>query len=731
MSDGIRFFVATDGNDAWSGKLPVPNAQKTDGPFAMLQRARGAVRELKEKNGLKEPVTVMVRGGKYYLEETLVLGPEDSGTRDFPITYTAYPGEKPILSGGRKVTGWKPYKGKILQCELQGAKGGKWKFRQLFFNGERQIRARYPNFDPENPLYGGWAFPEGPAEESSFTAFKYKPGTFKHQWEKPTEAEVFMLHRWGVVNIIPIKTIDEENRVITMVEKVRGGGEDVFPWFDPQPISSNRYRFYVENLLEELDQPGEWCLDSEEGIVYFWPPTESTEEMEVVAPILNCLVDLRGASWITISGFTFTECGVGGGNMHRTGHEGYGAMFPVGGRKYCGEALHMRGAEHCCIENNHFYAVGGNAVYLEDYNSRNLVRNNEISHIGACGVCLVGSKYFHGIAANTSVPHHPVYNQVVNNHIHHCGVFDKYVAGVFLGVSDGNLIGHNLIEYMPHHAINLGNSGYGRNIIEYNEIRHSCLETFDNGTINSWMEDPHDHTLRDAERSGHIIRYNLITDTYGCRIDEKGNLTLGGNAFGIYLDNFTSNCFVYGNIIVRSGGDGGIMLNSGKNNIIENNIIVDCRRQLTTWAMWHSYAPQMEVFLTGNRFCRNIFYRSQSAGHIYNVGGWTDRALGQADYNLFFNADGGEYTIQLHTEPNLKALSLSLAEWQKMGYDTHSVIADPMFVDPEHDDYRLRPESPALKLGFVPIDVTKIGVTITFDNTVERNGNTKNENSLT
>ena len=684
-----KFFVAKDGNDAWSGKLAEPNAEKTDGPFATFARARDAVRELRAQ-GLENPVTVMVRGGKYYLDETLVLGSEDSGTIDFPITYTAYPGEKPILSGGRRVTGWKPYKDNILQCELPEAKGGKWKFRQLFLNGQRQIRARYPDFEPGNPLYGGWAFPEGPAEKDSFVAFKYKPDTFKRHWAKPTEAEVFMLHTWGTTTIMPIKSIDEDNRVISLVDGVKDF--NVVPWFISTPISP-QYRFYVENVLEELDQPGEWCLDTEEEILYFWPPVGSIEDAEVVAPMLDCLIDLRGASWITISEFTFTET-TGGDNMHREGCWGYGAMFPAPGRKYCGEALHMRGTEHCCIEKNHFYAVGGNGIYLEDYNARSVIRHNEISHAGACGVVLIGSNYFH------RVPHHPVYNEVVDNHIHHCGVFDKYVAGVFLGLSDGNLIGHNLIEYMPHHAINFGNSGYGRNIAEYNEIRHTCLETHDNGAINSWMEDPQGHTLRDAERSGYIIRYNFIADTRGCTVP---NLAPGGNANGIYLDNYTSNCFVYGNIIVRSGGEGGVYLNSGKNNIVENNIIVDCRRQLGTGSMVSMY-PQMGEFLTGNCYCRNIFYRSQSDGHLYVLGAWTDRVIGQSDYNLLFTVAGGEHTIVVDGKP------IPLAEWQKMGYDVHSVIADPMFVDPEHDDYRLKQESPALKLGFQPIDVSQVGI---------------------
>jgi hypothetical protein len=81
--------------------------------------------------------------------------------------------------------------------------------------------------------------------------------------------------------------------------------------------------------------------------------------------------------------------------------------------------------------------------------------------------------------------------------------------------------------------------------------------------------------------------------------------------------------------------------------------------------------------------------------------------IGQSDYNLFFDAATGEYNIRVELDGTK---IFPIVEWQKMGYDTHSVTADPLFMDPEHDDYRLRPESPAFKLGFVPIDMTKIGM---------------------
>ena len=149
-----KFFVATDGSDQWSGTLPSPNADRTDGPFATLGRARDATRQLKASEGLHQPVEVQVRAGTYRFSEPLRLSGGDSGAARFPITYRAYPGEKPILSGGRPITNWEPYRGKIVCARLPEVRAGRWWFRQLFYNGKRMIRARWPKYDPSNPLYG-------------------------------------------------------------------------------------------------------------------------------------------------------------------------------------------------------------------------------------------------------------------------------------------------------------------------------------------------------------------------------------------------------------------------------------------------------------------------------------------------------------------------------------------------------------------------------------------------
>ncbi len=336
----------------------------------------------------------------------------------------------------------------------------------------------------------------------------------------------------------------------------------------------------------------------------------------------------------------------------------------------------------------------------------NAVRGNEVDGAGANGICLVGTRDLH-----------PTDNRIADNNIHHCGAINKYVAGVFLGLSDGNLVQHNAIHHVPHHGINLGSNGHGRNTLEYNDIHHSCQEIFDTGAINSWadvLDESGTYVPRRAERVGHVIRYNRISDTWGLTQDQHGQLSLGVNTRGIYLDDYTSNCFVYGNIIVRVGGGQAIAVNGGKNNVIENNIMADCRvgpRLIDSPASRPQFW-QMIGFSTGNRYRGNIVYTAQDAdtAFVFSVRTLTDRRVGYSDKNLFFNTAGRYVINNRDGEIDMEGDTVSLEEWRELGFDVNSVLADPMFVDAEHDDYRLRPESPAFALGFQQIDTGRIGV---------------------
>ncbi|MGE5220804.1 MAG: right-handed parallel beta-helix repeat-containing protein, partial [Omnitrophica WOR_2 bacterium] len=406
---GVIFYVSTQGNDAWTGKLAEAKGDRSDGPFATLQKARDAVRGLKEKeSGLTIPVTVIIRGGTYFLSKTLALSDKDSGTRECPVTWQAYPGETPILSGGQVISNWKPYKGDIQQADCPAALIKQAPVRQLFYRGQRQRRSRWPKYDPENPIRGGWAFPEGPVEEYPMQAFRFKADAFPRKWAKPQEGEVKIYAGfvgWSA-NLIPLRSIDYEEQIVWLAH--RPLEIDYPPWFMQYTLNENS-RYIVENILEELSEPGEWCCDTGEGKLYFWPPEEGIGDGDVILPALDCLIDLRDTEWITLRGLTFSHTTTGD-ETHRNREDGLGAMFPQQGWKYCGEALHMRGTTFCAIQDCYFDQVGGNAIYIERSNLRNTIQNNEIAYAGANGIVLVGDRAFH-----------PLFNQVVDNHIHHAG----------------------------------------------------------------------------------------------------------------------------------------------------------------------------------------------------------------------------------------------------------------------------------------------------------------------
>jgi len=713
------FYVATDGNDAWSGKLAAPDAAKTDGPLATLRRARDAVRELKAaREGLTAPVTVMVRGGRYYLESTFDLTAADSGTADAPITYCAYPGETPVISGGRRITGWQPHEGKILKCQLPETKGGAWRFRQLFADGQRQTRSRYPSLDPQATRWNGkWATSQrddGAFEASNPYIVWKEPGAFPRDWAKPSQGELFLMPSeplWGDSCMIRIKSIDRDKGIIRLVHGMRD--------FDTNPIyyPKEHHRpdicqFVVENLLEQLDQPGEWCLDGEDGVVYYWPLAENIDDVEVVAPALKRLVFMKGVAHVRISGFVFTEAMAGEPSSHYSDVDGVGAMRPQMDWEYCGEAIYLNTCSHCRIENNKITAVGGNGVYLRHHNEMNLIRGNEISYAGANGVVLAGGRHtiYECTGGTIGIPH-PVFNEVSDNLIHHCGLYDTYAAGVFLGLGNWNRIIHNEIRDLPHHGINLGASRYGRQYLEYNRITRTCQVTSDNGAINCWNEVP-----VEDQSPGHVIRCNFISDT--------GNPD-SGITMGIYLDNWASQCLVQGNIVVNTSPTtrSYSILVKGRNNIIENNILVNAANSHVC-VMAHCCYPQFATVVAGNIMCNlsgemQAFFDLADSAHLWRV-------VAESDYNLFFQA-GTDSPVIAKAVPRsdehgemygdgAEVEWLRLADWRKAQgrgenvYDIHSIVADPLFVDAENGDYRLKPDSPALKLGFQPIDVARIGI---------------------
>jgi hypothetical protein len=701
MSGKVEVFhVSPSGNDAWSGRLPKPNAGRTDGPFESLEAARTAVRGLrKPAEGTQAPapsapVTVRLHAGTWRRLEAFSLGAEDGGTESCPVTWEAEPGCRPVITGNMVVEGWTEWRNGIMRAPAPARMFYRGKPRQLFYKGRRQRRARWPKYDPTNPIAGGWIIPEGPVEGLEYLALRFPRGSFPRTWAKPWVAEANIYGGWGWCNnVIPVLDVDRE--VSTLRLSRAPINLDQQPWYMDVRFSEAN-RFYIENVLEELSEPGEWCLETEERMLYFLPPEAGFDPSAVEVPCLDRLIAVRGAEHLTLRGLTLTGTTTGD-DYHPQGVQGIGANFSQQGWQYCGETLHLRGTRHCLVEGCLLDQCGGNGIYLERDNYRSAVRRCEVAHAGANGIVLAGDR-----------PFHPLFCEVTDNDVHHAGSLINLVAGVSLGTSDGCVVAHNFLHDLPHHAVQLGANGLGRNYVEYNEIRRVCLAIHDTGAINSWMDGPGPWVEPHDERSGHVIRWNLIVDVPGCRV-EKGRIVEDVTTRGIYLDDYTSNCLVYGNLVARAGM--GLQFHSGKHNTVENNVIVDCR--IAFWACdfppLRSGNAHTKGSFRANRFARNVFSTSRPDAFLYWMHAWTDLTFQCIDENVIHAPRAADFRIAWESHP--KGLErCGFEEWRAMGFDGRSLVADPLFVDPAREDWRLRPESPAWALGFEAIPFGRIGI---------------------
>jgi parallel beta-helix repeat protein len=617
---GPEYYVALDGNDAWSGTLAAPSKDKSDGPFATLTRARDEVRKARAA-GEKGTVTVHVRAGLHALAGTFKLGPQDSGTAEGPTLYRAHLNEKPILIGGRRITGWVPHKDRILKADLAAQGFGKAAFTQLVMDGKRQPLARYPDFDPKNPYGGGWAYADGkpvpmyqdvPGETRR--VFQLKAGDWR-AWSRPEEGEVFVFARYNWWNnIVRIAKLDRETRTVTLA------GDASYPI---RPGD----RYYLQNLVEELDSPGEWYLDRATQTLYFWPPSP-VEKAAVYAPTMRTILEIeKGAAHVQVRGFTIE------------GAEG--------------TAVTLKETTRCLVAGCTIRNVGdyhGSGVSIEG-GRENGVAGCDIHDIGSHGVHLSGGDVKTLTAAG---------NYADNNYIHHFGVYYKQGCGISMrGV--GHRASHNYIHDGPRMGIIFGGNNL---LLEYNRIRHVNLETEDTGAVYTGGRDW-------LGSRGSVIRHNYFHDILGYG-QHDGKWVSPYFAWGVYLDDNTGGVDVIGNVVARCTR-AGIHLHNGRDNWIENNLFVDNGPQQVeyngwtgTHSFWTSHFPTMVkgyesvagepawknmrnmdlhpskavlpdgLIMSGNRFVRNIVSVRDPAAASFRFRN-LPLSRYESDYNLLWH----------------------------------------------------------------------------------------------
>jgi hypothetical protein len=649
--------VAPNGNDG-----------NPAGPFATPGRAIQAVRELRKTNGgkLPGPVTIEFGAGTYRLAEPLVLTPEESGTAEAPVVWTAHGHDAVVFSGGVAVTGWK-------EAELNGRKvwtakapAGVHMFRELWVNGEPRVRARHPNGIEYLSVP---VAPEPKARwEDGQMQFNYKAGDVPAF--TTDDAEVVHFTRW-VESRLPVLSNDAKSNELKFRRRT------VF-----QVQAGDLFR--IENAPEFLDQPGEWYFRRSSGEVFYLPKSgETLNKFEAVVPRLAQLVRLEGKPEagqfienVSFRGITFAhdewslpEEGTDpkvDGKPNRGGF--VQAAYGVPG------AVWAEGARNCAFEHCTFAHLGSYGIELGRGCQDNRISHCTLDDLGAGGVKL-GE-----LQARDKEAERTFRNQITDCTIGNYGRLYMSAIGVYVGKTYENVIAHNEIHDGFYTGISIGWTwGYDptitkNNVIEHNDIHHIGKLSTGEGPLISDMGGI--YTL--GTQPGTVIRFNRFHDVAG--------RMYGG--WGIYFDEGSSQILAEKNLVYNTT-HGGFHQHYGKENVVRNNIF--------------AYGRDMQVQRTRAEdhqsftFERNIVIWNSGPGV---VGDWKTNLNAVFRNNQYWPYDNGKAIFGLQP----------FEKWRARGMDDGSVIADPGFVDPEHGDFRFKPgKGPTESIGFQQWDLSDVG----------------------
>lgn len=662
------FYVTPNGSDA--------NPGTQTQPLATLERARDAIRSLKQAGPLKAPVTVWLGGGTYTLSSEVKFGPEDSGTADCPITYTAVGPDPVVLDGGRRLTGWKKHDARLWVTTVPDVTSGQWRFRQLYINGQQRVRARTPN-DGYLRVAG---CPEGTPKAVHYhkdcQTFQFKPGDIRADWTNLSDVEVIVYHFWTDSHL-PIKSVDTKSNLVTFAHKAGKTFTDDF--------TENGARYIVENVFEGLDAPGEWYLNRRTGQLFYYPmPGEDLAKAEVVAPFAPAHLRLEGkpAERRYVEHLRFRNLSF----AHSRFELPRGDSNDRQGSTSVAAAITLRGARNCVFGQCRLSHLGTWAFEVMAGCSENQFVGNEIANIAAGGIRINGG-------TDRNPPWERTRNNLfTDNWLHHYGQDYPSAVGVLLMNTEGNTVAHNHIHHGGYTGVSVGWVwGYNRSVsqnnrIEFNHIHHIGGVLSDMGGIYTLGVSP-----GTVIRNNHI--HNVDANHYG--------------GWGIYLDEGSTHLLVENNIVHHTKF-APFNIHYAKEVTVRNNIFALGELEQVSRSR---NEPHKSVF-----FENNIVYWREGAllsknwkdvpytfhAHPKNKEGTvTVTDTYEFDWNLYFNP--GQKLDAVKFNGN------TWADWQKRGKDTHSQYADPQFVAPDQGDFTLKPNSPAFALGFRPIDISQIG----------------------
>jgi parallel beta-helix repeat protein len=695
----VELYVSPSGQDAWSGNLPEPNSNQTDGPTSLTgvkQRVRQLVRQR-----FQGEIRILLRAGRYYLERPLEFTIQDSGSAECRITYASSPGEWAELIGGVKLRGWQPYKGRIVKARLPDGVTP----RQVFENTRPMILARMPR--------ERWFRIERPVEGNSRNGFVFKAddlrpfqGDFSEGWVR--------LWPWDWYTVdVPILA-QQPGRHEILVDRRRTGGPDFHQDKPGYPAT----RYALMNILELLDVPGEAFISLKERAVYCWPAAGRADDQEIVVSAARNVIRVAGTPQQPVRNLHFRD-------LHLT----------VANE----DVVYMTGTEGCSVRGCRIDHAEECGVLLHEHATRDVIYGNLIRENTLHGVQL-GAHGFFGMRPKDggkeilfSQPYWNHHNTVENNLIERCGWPVGHGVGVFVCQSGENEIVHNEIRDLPRHGVFVQGMGcradqlaitpedrwlrvHSRgNHIAWNYIHDTVLNSDDAGPID----------LFGAGRDN-VIENNLIYDFGAPELH-------GGGGNGIYLEMDSDYTTIRKNVV--SGSRLGLcILAKGQRNRIENNVLVadaGTRYVMGFHLLAGAITPTLAKADIPEEFTlrHNVIVVPGENTNFVAVTcqiNWNEHRFADFDQNLYWLPSRDANTLRWtelrwgderkHRRPTDQEISHVEGLWRSGSkqFDRHSLFADPLFADSKCRDYRLQPQSPALRLGCESIEVNRIGLKADF-----------------
>ncbi|VAX37789.1 hypothetical protein MNBD_PLANCTO02-885, partial [hydrothermal vent metagenome] len=471
------YHVAPHGNDAHAGTIKKP--------FRTIQKGQDVVQKIIAK-GLNTDVTVFLHQGTYRRKSPLIFDIKDSGTKKYRVTYSNYKNDKVVISGGREIKGWKQLSNGNWQVFLPEVKAKKWNFRELFVNGKRCIRARFPN--------KGYLRIEkaGTDRRTNFT-FQPKDILLK---EAGLNTELVFLHDWSISRV-KVKLIDHKKNVLTVANAIGSAAKHYkIDHFEKHP------RYYLENHISFLDRPGEWFLSRATGLLTYRPrKSEAIKKSSVVAPVLSYLLVVKGKATkpvqnIHFKGITFEHSNWllpanGLAAVQAAHYEARNNSKKIGGpRVPIPAAVAIKDAFDCKFDKCEVKHLGGSGIEFQE----------------GCKNCVVSNSLLADISANgIMVGHDCTGIQLKNNRVKNTGRQFFGSVGIWIGLANYITVANNKIHSMPYTGISVGwkwdskPTSCHHNIIENNHIHHVMQTLSDGGGI---------YTL--GRQPGSVLRKNQI-----------------------------------------------------------------------------------------------------------------------------------------------------------------------------------------------------------------------------